>query len=436
MDFIRRQAFTIICSIAALGGVGIAVTGLQAMPEVMAKMSDAERVFNDLGSLESGAANRQVIAAEQERIDSIVQDRERVIERCKTLYPYKPLEDGVFPDGDDNRRRVFKTAYQTAMKALYDSMRPGTTATPQDVENMRDKIEAELYKAKEHNLDAGVIVPAPTIAGPPFTPAGYLTVAGAKEDAAARAEMAIAQQFYMYANPFVVRVQKNKGRKNSKGISSLDFHPAMMDTGTVDAPYPEDCWGAQIGYWIQKDVVEAILDVNAQAAATLKKAGLARWVGTLAIKELVSVRVGDSYVPPYGEGDLVAGASPVGRRAALPPITAENVFTRNGRSETYEVVQFSVKMIMDQRDIPYFVDRLTSGRFHTLLRIAYSQVTANKNLIGKIYGADPVVSVVLDFESVMLGEVFRKWMPQEVCEQYEINCPEPEEDADDEEDDT
>jgi len=159
-------------------------------------------------------------------------------------------------------------------------------------------------------------------------------------------------------------------------------------------------------------------------------------VGTLAIKELVSVRVSDIYIPPFGEGTIVEGAAPGGRQAAMPPMSAENVFTHDGRSETYEVVQFSVKMVMDQRDIPHFIERLTSNRFHTLLRIAYKQVLPNKNMVGKIYGSDPVVSVVMDFESVMLGEIFRKWMPPEICEQYEIACPEPEEDAGEEEGDT
>ncbi len=431
MEFIRRHAFTIICSVVALAGLAIGVTGLQAMPKVADKMHEAKRVFDELGSLENGAANRQVIGAEKRRIDSIVQDRNRVIQRCLTLYPYKPLIDGVFPNGDDNRRRQFKSTYQTAMQALHDSMRSGATAMSQDVENMRDKIEAEKDRAKEQNLDPGAVPLSPVETGPAETPAGFLTVAGAKENPAARAEMATAQQFYMYATPFEIR-KNTKVRALSKATPSLDFHPAMMDTGTVDAPYPDECWEAQVGYWIQKDVVEAINDVNIQAAAKLKKAGVARWVGTLPIKELISVRVSADYVPPFGEGELVNGAQPGGRQEALPPISAENVFTHNGRSGTFEVVQFTVKMVMDQRDISVFVNRLTAGRFHTLLRVAYKQVLPNKRMVGKIYGADPVVNVVMDFESVMLGEIFRKWMPPEVCDRYEIACPEPEEGTDEE----
>jgi hypothetical protein len=45
-------------------------------------------------------------------------------------------------------------------------------------------------------------------------------------------------------------------------------------------------------------------------------------------------------------------------------------------------------------------------------------------MVEKIYGSEPVVNVVLDFEVVMLGEVFRELMPDSVCEDYEIACPE------------
>ena len=85
---------------------------------------------------------------------------------------------------------------------------------------------------------------------------------------------------------------------------------------------------------------------------------------------------------------------------------------------------------MDQRDIPLLVDRLSNNSFHTLLRVSYQSVPPNRKMEGKIYGAEPVVNVVMDFESIMLGEVFRPLMPTSVCEYYEIPCP-PHEENDD-----
>ena len=75
-------------------------------------------------------------------------------------------------------------------------------------------------------------------------------------------------------------------------------------------------------------------------------------------------------------------------------------------------------------DIPLLVARLCNNRFHTLLRASYESIPVNRDMVGKIYGSDPAVSVIMDFESVLLGEVFRRLMPQVIREDYEVRCRE------------
>ena len=122
--------------------------------------------------------------------------------------------------------------------------------------------------------------------------------------------------------------------------------------------------------------------------------------------------------------DEVFGAAPGGYEEALPPGNPETVFTRSGQSEAYDVIQYSVKLVMDARDIPALVDRICKNSFHTLLRISYEAVPVNRKMVGKVYGSGPVVNVVLDFETILLGEVFRPLLPEYVCEEYDIDCPE------------
>jgi hypothetical protein len=203
----------------------------------------------------------------------------------------------------------------------------------------------------------------------------------------------------------------------------------MKDTGSVEAPDTDDAWRAQVSYWIQKDVVEAIMAVNEEAGEAAKQAKEDQWVGIMPVKEVISIRVSD-YVPPKDQ--LYKVAEPVGFGAAMPAGTAESVFTGTASGDSYEVVQFTVKLIMDQRDIPLLVERLCNNSFLTLLRVSYKSVPVNKAMTGKVYGAEPTVLVVMDFESVLLSEVFRPLMPTEVCDKYDwIKCPERK--ADDEE---
>ena len=276
---------------------------------------------------------------------------------------------------------------------------------------MNDRIDEEIARAQPIGVEGGGEGAAD--AGADRTPAGVLTIAGARMNAEARASMAAARQIHLYATPYDL--------KKSNTVASLWFHPMMEDTGTLEPPLPEDVWWAQVQYWIQKDIVDAIVGLNRAAAAQLGGRN-EDWVGTSPVKEIVSIRFSDGYITTESDADFV-GAAPGGPADALPPGSFLTVFTQSVSSELYDVVQFTAKLVMDQRDIPALVDRLCKNKFHTLLRVAYRAVPPNRRMVGKVYGSEPTVSVVMDFETVMLGSVFRPLMPTAVCERFEINCP-------------
>ena len=61
------------------------------------------------------------------------------------------------------------------------------------------------------------------------------------------------------------------------------------------------------------------------------------------------------------------------------------------------------------------IHEICKDRFHSLLRIAYEAVKPNPLMTGRILGADPVVNVVMDFETHMLGRVFKVSKDSKVC---------------------
>ena len=227
--------------------------------------------------------------------------------------------------------------------------------------------------------------------------------------AEARANMAVAQRIQCYAEHWT-------RAKPPRLVGSLEFDQAMVDVGAVDAPPLADCWRAQVGYWIQRDVVNAIAAVNAEASAAAAPED--RWVTSMPVKELISVRTSFGYVLP--DAGSFAGNEAGGYTEALPTGTAETAFTQSESNEWYDVMQFTVKLVMDQRDLIRFVDELCDGRFHTLLRLSYAAVPVNRDMVGKIYGSEPAVNVVMDFETIMLAEIFRNEenprMPADACE--------------------
>lgn len=415
MDFLRQHVFLIVCALMAVAGIALIVTGARAMPKVLEEMGKVEGLHRSLANVQSRPVNLAGIEAAQQRINLVLEDREKVFTKARELYGYEPLVPGALPEGDALKRLDFRDKYIAEMDRLLDSLVYGTPAKREDFARWQDRIADEEAAERERGADPDASVIPSASTGQPTTPAGVLTQAGAKRNAPARASMAAAQKTYVYAIHY-------KAERLPDEVSSLDVWPVMRDVTTVDAPEPWDIWMAQIGYWIQKDVIGAIASLNEERAKQAEENGEHAWVGIMPVKEVISIRLAADYIPR--EGDEVFGTPPGGYEAALPPGTPETVFTGSGQSETYDVVQFSVKLIMDFRDIPRFVDRVCGNSFHTLLRISYEAVPPNRNMVGKIYGSGPVVNVLMDFETIMLGEVFRALIPESVCEFYEINCPE------------
>lgn len=420
MDFLRRHVFYIVCGVAVASGLALGGLGLQGMPAVGEEMEKVKRLYNDLNSLSKSPVNKGRIEAEKKRIDEINEDRDRVFDNATSLYGYEPLIEKVFPAGENVARLKFRLAYTQAMDELFAKLQSGSPANATKIRLQKGRIDDERAEMRANGQDPDAITE------PDFTAGGVLTVSGAKRNATARAHLAAAQRLRCYAVHFA-------DTKPPTRYSSLDFPVAMQGTSATEELFLDELWWAQVGYWIQKDVIEAIVAINEEAAVEASREGLESSVGVMPVKDVLSIRLSEEYIPQDGDefyGDRHGGFAPV-----LPPGTPETVFTHSGSNDWYEVVQYTVKLVMDQRDIPKLIDRLCKNKFHTLLRLSYEIVPPNRRMIGKIYGAEPTVNVLMDFETIMLGEVFREWMPSEICETYEIDCPDPNDEGDEDNDD-
>ena len=88
MDFVRRNLFLILCGVGSAAGIVLGVTGLRAMPKVLAEMESAAGVYKSLESLQNKPVTPRSLEAENQRIASIQEDHDKVIERAKRLYHY------------------------------------------------------------------------------------------------------------------------------------------------------------------------------------------------------------------------------------------------------------------------------------------------------------------------------------------------------------
>lgn len=422
MNFIKRHIFYIGCGVAAAGGIALAVTGYTAMPAVEKELEKAKSIYEGLGRLASRPVNEKSIEASQERIDKVLADAEQVLKKAATLYGYEVLVPGVLPNGENNLRLEFKRKYNEAMTALADMLRSGQPAGDREFRLMEEKIEKEQFQESQRGLDRGAAPDDAPSVGPEYNAAGVLTRAGVKTRAVQRAAIQRALTINCYLTP-----KQKKSAISGKRAStpSFQYNQYLSDVDDLEPPFLEDVWWGQLHYWIQKDIVETIVKINDAAGDKAAENGEIRWVGIMPVKEIISIRLMDRFV--VDDDDYFFGALPGGYGEALPPGTRNTVFTNSMSGPTYDAIQFSVKLVMDQRDIMTFVKEFSDGRFHTLLRVGYSAVEPNRFMHGKVYGAEPVVNVVLDFETILVPEVFRPLMPPGICERYDyMDCPQPE----------
>ena len=149
------------------------------------------------------------------------------------------------------------------------------------------------------------------------------------------------------------------------------------------------------------------------------------WVGIMPVKEIISIRVSDHLKQDDDKVEQLTWGRVGGPDEAKPAGSPYPTFTNTQGSDTYDAVQFSVKLIMDQRDLMQFADELTRGRFHTLLRVSYvsNSDVFDRTYYGTVYGSEPTVNVLFDFESILPVDRYRAIMPDVVLEYLEVERP-------------
>lgn len=413
MDLLKRQLFPIVCAVVAVGSIVLGVMGVRAMSAVTDELGKASGVALSLQRAAGNPVNQKSIEAEENRIGQITAQHERVLAWVKERNRGEPLTPGAFPDPDRDQKLAFRTAYARRLNELLDMLEAGTVATLQDEEDAAEQIREEAKLEDRFGLDpreaeaAGQTVEQKQEEATHY-PSGLLTDDGARRDPQARANIAKAHRIHCYAT-----------------LNSLEVF-GRIDEGIT--PDVLDMWDAQVSLWIQQSVIAALAKVNNDAAQALEEQGETAWVGVLPIKELISIRT-SRYVTE--NSTPMQRPTPLDWNATYPTESGDNVFTHSVCNDLHEVVQFTLKMVVDVRQIPATVNEICKDNFHTLLRVAYEDLSKEPNtwaMDGRIYGSDPTVRVVLDFETFFFGDVYRKWMPDYYLDY--LGLPEREEEED------
>jgi hypothetical protein len=400
---------------------------------------------SEIGNLKRKAQNEETIAAVKRRGELFEAEYARTVEEANRINRRDVLKGGVFPKAEKTATPFeFKDLYKNTAERLYVKLDAGTLPTEaeiqEEVQNVQDLILLEKeQKAEEEDTTTGGgpsprlaaggrRPPAPSPRAPTYEPpspmgGGRMLAqpggAGGRFSGAQNVRggpgMGIpsptgSQSDEPKYNPvYRARVSKAKSIHCYYGQNSFDVAPlAYQET----APTPEEMWYAQVGLWIQEDVVKAIADLNRAAAARVSSGDAC--VEDVPVKRLVFTRV-LGYQLGEDKGILyfpAAQTSQLGQQGfGGPSLTGRTC------NEQFDVVRFVVSVVVDQREILQLINQISKVNFYQCLNVTYEAVDQQAEMNeGYFYGTDPVVKATLEFEGYMSRDVYEELMPPAVRE--------------------
>jgi hypothetical protein len=377
MDFVKKHLLMLISAAVAVLALVILFLGisrLEGTKEVLNKAQDlAKRVEDILAGVPVQTADGRTIkliptekTIEEMKKLEIVYKEQGYSALQKALHEnvgYDPakktlrrqlLLDGVFPKPvSDDRPFKFPQKYKEAIDGLLPGIQAGGVPTAKDIAE-----EREILAQEEGLMTPGTSAnekPKPTPAsvrrGFEAQPAESAGQAGSELDnkAVALAAGKKADKIKVYCD----------------SIAALDVIQNLYARTEGTPPGVELMWWAQLSYWIQSDILNAIAQANASA----------KNVRESVVKRILSVQVAHGYQLVTEDGRTTfVGANDI----QSPSLN----FTNLASDKFYDIVRFQVNLIIDARKIPQWIDAMYK-QSHCLLYMWNIQAMDSSDVRGE-----------------------------------------------------
>lgn len=449
LQFIKTHLISLLCAVFASGFIAIGVLGVSS-DKVVGKMTEeiSRTRASQIAGLRNKPQNEKSIAAEQQRARRFEEEYTKTVAAANQVNRRDVLMPGVFPQPEKAATPYeFKEQYAKRMKVLYSDLKAGTLPTEAEIreedQNVADLILLEEeQRAEEEEDESGraprVATRTPVTPRMPVAPSGRSRISSsttgglAPPGAGGRLSPEAGGRFGRSAEtrfgpgrapgmrtpvarsdePKYDPVYRARVSKAKNILCYYDdqttFHvsPFVYDSA---APPPEEMWYAQVALWVQQDVVNAIAELNKEAADQVTEGDAC--VEHMPVKRLVLIRVlGYATANPQNPFiGFLGGSEGLTRDHGRP------AFTRRRGNEQYDVVRFVVSAVVDQRDVLQLMDRISRANFYQCLSASYEAVDLVLEMgQGYFYGTDPVVRATLEFEGYFARDVYEEKMPPTV----------------------
>ncbi len=283
------------------------------------------------------------------------------------------LLDGVFPKVvSQDRPFKFRDAYRSALRGLIRIISGGDIPTDEEIANEEELVRQDfgflVDQESAHQIRGGKKgVQTQKKVG------GY-TEEEIREIAIRKAVLNKARSIKVYCADDV-----------------LDVVEEAYSLTSGQPPAVEDMWWAQLSYWIQRDIFLAIAKTNEQA----------KDVTASVVKRIVDVQMMHGYVTAEG---FVGKDQP-----NLPPS-----FTEVYSNKYFDVLQFSITLIVDQTRLPQLIENVYKEGHYTLYLcnidavnlLSEEQQLQEQNESLYYYGTQPLVKVTMYWETYLIRDFY------------------------------
>jgi hypothetical protein len=334
--------------------------------------------------------NDRVIAAGENAIKGVQRQSLEMKNMAAEINVHKLLLPGSLPVPADpfSFRRVYLAQFETEIPKVLQS------ATPPTDEEIKFRSDQETQKQTD-------LMPKNSATGEVF----------AKEVLQQNINMMLASL------PEKLRQEAATQHKMYMAPTALSMHPALAPPAqgaAIIVPDAEAIWLAQMGLWIQQDVVGAIAKLNAASTN----------VASSPVKQLVQLYVPTDrnlYVLPGAvQGGAAAPAAGTAGASATPTNTDTDPFpkdylvsvTGHVSNGVFDVVEFYVVLNVQAADVERVIQEMERNRLLTVIQSEVQSVnSAAMQLQGYYFGKTPIVTLTLKCEELFMRDWTHTLMP-------------------------
>ncbi len=445
MKYIKENIFLLATALVLIAGsAAIYVFGSSANEAADKGVADRQQLANKMGGLSAKPVNAKVVESAKAQIQSMQEAAKKVVDFClersshNTVITLSPSENEKVPVFPMNEKRyrdeslglLFPRQYIKDMQDLLAIVKAVAPPTAEDLRN-----EATRFGAKDAAASPGNPgVPAMPDAAPGPDTGGRMQLRqlrGMGErggDTAVRPMTPVVQPTGGDANKPVEDTAETKAMRNliwkysREGWIYADrdslFIPSVMTETGASKEYDEsELWMAQVGMWVQKDVLQAIQKTN-EAAQKANANEEVQGVAASAVKRLVNFSFhGYCMKGSAGGGKLAYLHNSMTRGADIPPGLTGRV-----TCPAYDVLHYDFTVVIPMGYLRELYKNLRLQNFHTVLDVQIEPVTdptssgsfgsspmgsSGSALSPFYYGTEPVVQVTIVGELLVMADASR-----------------------------